>query len=140
MYNLITAKVFVKKHYIYLLGLFFILFLLIFRFISQNEEKRINQNGIVTVCKVYYSSWLVGQSRYFCKYFFYINKDKHYGSEIHYNSKCYIGDFYKITYLSTDPNVNRIDLNHKILEKDIAKFFPADHNPFVVDSTKDAEE
>jgi hypothetical protein len=128
-------KLFVKKNHVYLLGFSFLLFLMIIRINSQNEDKQLNRRGVQTICKIYYSSWLVGQSRYFCKYYFFLKNAKLFGSETHYHKKCYVGDFYIITYLPDNPQINKIDLNQKILEKDVIKSFPTGNNPFEKDST-----
>lgn len=129
-----------KNNYQYVLCGGLILFLIIFVINNRNEEKRIHDNGASTICKVYYSAWLAGEGRYICKYYYFVQGNKYYGVEVHYNKNCFIGDYYQLTYDLQKPNINRIDLSYKIPLKLLYQYFPQGKNPFEMDSTKDAGE
>ena len=127
-----------QKNGIYILSGGFILFLIIFTIFYQNEKTSIQKQGSITICKVYYSAWLVGQGQYFCKYIYYADGKKYYGQEVHYYSKCYIGEFYKIKYLPKKPNISKIDFNEKVLSKNMNKYFPLGQNPFEAEIKQDS--
>ena len=80
----------------------------------------------------------MGQGQYWCKYIYYVNNKLYYGQEVHYNSKCYIGEFYKIKYLPNDPSISKIDLNEKISKKSLIKYLPPGQNPFSADLKQDS--
>ena len=46
-----------RKNGIYILGIGFILFLIIFTTFYHNEKNAIQKYGRITICRVYYSAW-----------------------------------------------------------------------------------
>ncbi|RPH26544.1 MAG: hypothetical protein EHM93_19550 [Bacteroidales bacterium] len=128
---------YIESNYQYIFGGATIIFLILFIIFNQRKEIKLSKDGVSTICKVYYSAWLLGEGRYICKYYYFVENIKYYGVEIHYNRNCFIGNYYLVTYLPVEPSSNIINLNKEILEKDIGKYFSFGHNPFEAESKQE---